>query len=99
MRPPDSPPAAPRGALPALAALAALALAAALAADAHAGVGGFLSGQGSRARVLQVCIVTMAVALFIMLKKFAPPSSRPGAAAPNPDYAGTGQARPRSPRP
>jgi hypothetical protein len=32
----------------------------------------FLSGMGSRTRVVQICVVTMCLALFILMKKFAP---------------------------
>ena len=59
----------------------------ALAPEAEAGLGSFFSGMGSRSRVIQVCIVTMAVALFVMLKKFSPQNSDPRAFAPKMNYA------------
>jgi hypothetical protein len=31
---------------------------------------GFFSGMGSRTRVVQLCVVTMCLALFIMMRKF-----------------------------
>ena len=54
------------------------------ASDAHAGIGSFFSGMGSRTRVVQFCVLTMAVALFILMKKF---SSDPHAFAPKMNYA------------
>lgn len=44
----------------------------ALEADAAGGIRGFLGAAGTRTRIIQFCALTMAVALFIMLKKFAP---------------------------
>jgi hypothetical protein len=33
-------------------------------------MGKFLSGAGSRTRVVQICVVVMCIALFIMIRKF-----------------------------
>lgn len=43
-----------------------------LAADAHAGFGTYFSGMATRSRVVQVCVGAMALALFILMKKFTP---------------------------
>lgn len=43
-----------------------------LADPATAGLGSYLSGLATRSRVIQVCMVTMILALFIMIKKFTP---------------------------
>jgi hypothetical protein len=69
--------------------LAGLALMDALAADAQAGLGTYFSGLATRSRVVQVCVVTMAIALFIMMKKFAPQESDPSALRSNVNYAGS----------
>ncbi|MFO0876058.1 MAG: hypothetical protein U0840_01695 [Gemmataceae bacterium] len=37
----------------------------------------FVSSLGTRSRVVQVCIVTMCVALFILMKKFVDPGQGP----------------------
>ncbi|MFO0930758.1 MAG: hypothetical protein U0736_27630 [Gemmataceae bacterium] len=37
----------------------------------HAGIGSYLSGMATRSRVIQLCAVCMAIALFIIMKKFA----------------------------
>jgi len=42
-----------------------------LADPAAAGVGAWLSGLATRSRVIQVCMVTMLLALFVMIKKFS----------------------------
>ena len=47
------------------------------APEAQAGLGAYFSGMASRSRVIQICVATMAVALFIMLKKFAPHDPSP----------------------
>jgi len=50
--------------------LLALALVAATAEPAFAGIGSWLSGLATQSRVIQICIVTLCLALFIMMKKF-----------------------------
>lgn len=40
------------------------------AAPAEAGWQSWLSGFANRSRVIQICIATMVLALFIMMKKF-----------------------------
>ncbi len=50
--------------------LLALILLAASATPALAGIGSYFSGLATQSRVIQICIVTVAIALFIMLKKF-----------------------------
>lgn len=62
----------------------------AFAQEAQAGLGSFFSGMGSRSRVIQICVVTMGVALLIMMKKFSPHDSDPRAFAPKMNYAPTG---------
>jgi hypothetical protein len=42
----------------------------AVLAEGGFSVKGFLSGLGSRARVVQLCVVTMCLALFILMRKF-----------------------------
>jgi hypothetical protein len=42
-----------------------------LADPAFAGMFSWMSGLATRSRVIQVCMVTMAVALFVMMKKFS----------------------------
>ena len=59
----------------------------AFALEAQAGLGSYFSGMASRSRVVQVCVVTMAVALLIMMKKFTPNESAPRAFAPKMNYA------------
>jgi hypothetical protein len=51
--------------------LLALALLALTAGPALAGFGGWFSGLATQSRVIQICIVTVAIALFIMLKKLS----------------------------
>ncbi len=67
-----------------------LALCDAFAQEAQAGLGSFFSGMGSRSRVIQICVVTMGVALLIMMKKFSPHDSDPRAFAPKMNYAPIG---------
>ena len=55
--------------------------------EAQAGLGTYFSGMATRARVIQVCVLTMAVALFIMMKKFSPLAPDPRAFAPKMNYA------------
>jgi len=69
----------------------------AFASDAQAGLGTYFSGMASRSRVIQVCVATMAVALFIMLKKFSPHDSSPRAFAPKVNYAPSEETRSLSP--
>ena len=64
-----------------------LALFDAIAPDAQAGLSSFFSGMATRSRVIQICVVTMAVALLIMMKKFSPHDSDPCAFAPKMNYA------------
>ena len=59
----------------------------AFALEAEAGLGTYFSGMASRSRVVQVCVVTMAIALLIMMKKFSPHNSAPRAFAPKMNYA------------
>jgi hypothetical protein len=40
--------------------------------EAGLGLGRFFTGVGSRSRVVQVCVVVMCLALFILMKKWAP---------------------------
>jgi hypothetical protein len=42
------------------------------AEPAFAGVSDFLRGMARRDRVIQVCVVAMCLALFILMKKFGP---------------------------
>jgi hypothetical protein len=42
-----------------------------LADPAFARMFSWMSGLATRSRVIQVCMVTMAVALFVMMKKFS----------------------------
>ncbi|MGL4550828.1 MAG: hypothetical protein ACRC33_06545 [Gemmataceae bacterium] len=42
-----------------------------LADPAWAGVGAWLGGLANRSRVIQVCMVVMLFALFVMMKKFS----------------------------
>jgi hypothetical protein len=54
---------------PARPALVAAAPAPALLAEGFS-IKGFFSGMGSRTRVVQLCVVAMCLALFIMMRKF-----------------------------
>lgn len=40
-------------------------------APLHAGISSYLSGMATRSRVIQLCVVCMGIALFIIMKKFA----------------------------
>jgi len=51
-----------------------------LAEPALAGFGQYFSGMANRTRVIQICVVAMAIGLFILLKKFADVSDRNGLA-------------------
>ena len=57
------------------------------ASEAQAGIGSFFSSMATRARVVQFCVVTMLVALFIIMKKFSLHDSDPRAFAPKMNYA------------
>ena len=59
----------------------------AFAPEARAGLGNLFSGLGARSRVVQFCVVTMAVALFILMKKFSFHDSDRRAFAPKMNYA------------
>ncbi len=56
---------------PLLLLLCALAIVLLLPDPAAAGIGAWLSGLATRSRVIQVCMVVMLLALFIMMKKFS----------------------------
>ena len=45
------------------------------AQPAFAGISEFIAGLAQRERVIQICVVVACLALFILLKKFGPPSS------------------------
>ena len=57
------------------------------APEAQAGIGSFFSSMATRARVVQFCVVTMLLALFIIMKKFSLHDSDPRAFSPKMNYA------------